>query len=330
MSDSLPPEQSGVTASGDAPSKVGQILREARESQGLSIERLASQLKVSASKLEALEAGRFDVFPDAAFLRALAMTLCRTLKVDAAPVLAMLPKARPVSLGANDSGAVPFDESRARLRLNLESGVNSGRSLGDVFAPQWLAPLGLLAAAAVIWFWPRDVHWPDSAPAPAASAASVPSLAALPTSEEGAGTPLGQVQMVPEAVEAASAPASAASDSSAMTTLPAASAPAASAAPAAASTPVTPAAPGTPVAPITRPTRAEFIASAPAWIEVKDGRGMRLLFRTVNPGESLAIEGQAPLSVRLGNAQATSVRFKGQPVDLAPVTQGNVARLELQ
>lgn len=316
--------------------RAGQILREAREAQGLTIERLASQLKVSAGKLEALESGQFEVFPDAAFLRALAMTLCRTLKVDAAPVLAMLPKARPVSLGASDPGSVPFHESKGRLRLNLESGVKSGRSLGDVFSPQWLAPLGLLAAAAVIWAWPRDVHWPESTPAPAIPVASTP---ALPASEEAAGTPLGQIQMVPEAADAASAASSVASLPVAMPSatalvIPAVVAQKAASVPAAAaSLPVvaaTPTAASVPLAPITRPARAEFSASSPSWIEVKDARGVRLLFRTVNAGESLALEGQAPLSVRLGNAQGTTVRFKGQAVDLAPVTQGNVARLELQ
>ena len=80
----------GVTA--------GQLLRQLRESAGVHVDVLAGTLKVPANKLHALEADQYDAFPDAVFMRALASGVCRTLKADAAPVLALLPQSGPVQL----------------------------------------------------------------------------------------------------------------------------------------------------------------------------------------------------------------------------------------
>ena len=74
----------GVTA--------GMLLRHAREAAGLHVDTLAANLKVPVRKLEALEEDRYDLLPDAVFARALASSVCRTLKVDAQPVLERLPQ----------------------------------------------------------------------------------------------------------------------------------------------------------------------------------------------------------------------------------------------
>ena len=70
---------------------AGRLLREARQAKGLHVAVLASAIKVAPRKLEALEADRYEELPDATFTRALAQTVCRTLKIDAAPVLAWSP-----------------------------------------------------------------------------------------------------------------------------------------------------------------------------------------------------------------------------------------------
>ena len=65
---------------------AGALLRAARLAQGLHIAALAASIKVSPAKLEALEAGRSHELPDHTFARALALTVCRVLKIDATPV----------------------------------------------------------------------------------------------------------------------------------------------------------------------------------------------------------------------------------------------------
>ena len=87
------------SANADSPSNqavsssltAGALLRQARQAKGLHIAALAVSLKVPQRKLEALEADRYGELPDATFVRALAQTVCRALKVDRAPILALLP-----------------------------------------------------------------------------------------------------------------------------------------------------------------------------------------------------------------------------------------------
>ena len=71
-------------------------------------------------------------------------------------------------------------------------------------------------------------------------------------------------------------------------------------------------------------------ASEPSWIEAADLQGRPIWSRTLTPGEVVALEGQAGFKLTIGNAAATQVRWRGQPVELAAVTRDNVARLELK
>src|ERR1700740_3391776 len=80
-------------------SSAGALLRQARQAQGLHIAALSAAIKVTPRKLELLEADQFDQLPDATFTRALAQTVCRALKIDAAPVLALLPRPHGNRLG---------------------------------------------------------------------------------------------------------------------------------------------------------------------------------------------------------------------------------------
>ena len=73
-----------------APETAGAILRRAREATGLHIAALAVSLKVPVRKLEALEADRLEQLGDAVFVRALASSVCRSLKMDPAPVLELI------------------------------------------------------------------------------------------------------------------------------------------------------------------------------------------------------------------------------------------------
>jgi cytoskeleton protein RodZ len=71
-------------------------------------------------------------------------------------------------------------------------------------------------------------------------------------------------------------------------------------------------------------------ASAESWVEVQGAGGQVLLQRNIAPGETVTVESaDLPLRVTVGNAGATEIRFRGQPVNLASHTQSNVARLQL-
>jgi cytoskeleton protein RodZ len=71
-------------------------------------------------------------------------------------------------------------------------------------------------------------------------------------------------------------------------------------------------------------------ASAQSWVEVLDASGAALLQRMLSPGETVELDGAPPFRLKIGNAAATRLSFRGEPVDLAAATRDNVARLELK
>jgi cytoskeleton protein RodZ len=67
-----------------------------------------------------------------------------------------------------------------------------------------------------------------------------------------------------------------------------------------------------------------------SWMDVRDAKGQVLLSRMVQPGENVGLDGATPLRLTIGNAAATQLGYRGQPIDLGRFTSGNVARLELR
>ena len=68
--------------------------------------------------------------------------------------------------------------------------------------------------------------------------------------------------------------------------------------------------------------------SGPTWLEVQDANGKLLVSRMVTEGESVSLAGPTPLRVKIGNAPATQVSFRGEPVPLA--RDKTLVRLELK
>lgn len=290
-----------------AASTAGAWLRNARQQRGLHIAALAIMLKVPQAKLEALEADRFDQLPDATFARALATAMCRALKVDPAPVLALLPRTSEREFNVPPGLNQPFRERGAGP---IDGGVLALASRPVVWGPVLL----LIAAAALYWIpagWLPDrgdgaastaassavaasavpvefVAAPPAASAPAAVVVA-PASAALPVPEPVASAPL-QVREVappPAAVQAASAPA-----------VPAGQA-------------------------------LRVTAAADSWIEIVDAKGQIVLSRVLKTGEQQEFGGAAPYKLRVGNVGGTRIEWRGAAVDLAARASNNVARLEL-
>jgi cytoskeleton protein RodZ len=317
MSDA-PGEAQGESPAGPAQATAGSLLRDARLAKGLHIAALATSIKVAPRKLELLEADRFDELPGATFTRALAQTICRTLKIDPAPVLALLPQ--------------PADQGLSHMSLGLNApfrdkpGHRVPSDLQFLKSPVVLGAAVLLLASVLLYLLPagwvgeltQGMSAPgtttESAGAPAGQAASAPAAfpSILPASAAEPSSPASGMtsEIVAPAVLAPAAPASA-EMSAASAAVPAVAASAASA-------------PAVAVA-----GALSLRATAPSWIEVVDGRGRTLMSRHLEPGETVGLDGPSPLRVRIGNAAATQVSYKGKPVELAP-SRDNVAKLELR
>ena len=273
---------------------AGGLLRQARQAQGLHIAALAAAIKVTPRKLELLESDQFDQLPDATFTRALAQTVCRTLKVDAAPVLALMPPPRGHRLEAISQGLnTPFHERPGRLV--------PGEWVGFSSPLVWIAGL-LVLAALVVFFMPAS--W-------------LPAAWERLSSEPGVTAPA----TISEAASAASVVAPAASAVVETLTSPVAAEPAASASVAEMPANALEAAPAGVL---------QVHADERSWVEVTDARGRSLISRLVEAGEDVGLDGVMPLKVRIGNSRATKVVFRGQPLELGAFTRDNVARLELR
>jgi cytoskeleton protein RodZ len=294
--------------------QAGALLRAARQQQGLHIAALAASIKVTPAKLEALEAGRTHELPDATFTRALALTVCRVLKTDPTPVLALLPGAPPGSLERVDSGLnMPFRERSGR--------VDPASWLPWRHPALWLAGALLAAAIAFVLVPSQPGPLPVS---PVLGGAAAPAPAAEPA-----------FAPVP-AAEPALAPLSAPADAASAVVVGAAPA----AGPVAAPMPATPAS-GPPallpagLAAATTSTQAAADAALvlravqATWVQAVDGGGQTLMARLVPAGETVALTPALPVRLRIGNAQGTELLFRGQPVDLSTAARANIATITL-
>jgi cytoskeleton protein RodZ len=224
------------------------------------------------------------------------------LKVDAAPVLALLPppnghRLEQVAEGLN----MPFHDRPGRFVPSEWASVAS--------PVLWIA--GLLVVGTVLVYvlppgWlPRVVSSRPAlgaaASAPATAAASSPSLTSPAVSDT--------ESLMPPAEPAASSGQS--SGPAAAVLVGSANANVNAMAPAPAGV-------------------LQLRTTAQSWVEVVDASGQAILGRLVQPGEALSLDGAMPFKLRIGNATGTQVLFRGQPVPLAPYTRDNVARFELK
>ena len=345
--DEATPAAASAAPSTFGPSSAGAALRRAREARGLHIAALAATLKVPQSKLEALEADRYHELPDATFARALARSMCRVLKIEAAPVLAMLPSSGAeasldrVTPGLNQ----PFRERSVSQEPMLSA---------ELLKRPAVLGVGVLLVAAVAVYaipssWIEQVtarfrSAPESStttatPGPGSAIGTAPVATDSPptnieapvvSASEAAPQSTASVPTLPPQTSGAAtpitAPAATPSPAPATTQAAATTPPAASTAASAAAGAGQPIQAGTP-APGTSPLKVR--ASAESWVEVVDAKGQVLLSRLLRPGDLVDVHGVAPLRLRVGNVSGTELVFRGQPVDLAARARDNVARLEL-
>ena len=68
---------------------------------------------------------------------------------------------------------------------------------------------------------------------------------------------------------------------------------------------------------------------ADCWIQVKDTNGKTLVSGTHKPGQDVELTGKAPFKVILGVPEGVTMTFASEPVDLSGYTSGKVARFTL-
>ncbi|MDB5889835.1 MAG: helix-turn-helix protein [Polaromonas sp.] len=327
---SMNSEREATTADVASP---GFLLRRAREKAGLHIGALAVSLKVPVKKLEALEADRLDLLPDVVFARALALSVCRALKVDATLVLERLPQAdRPQFSNPAMSINAPF---RA-------AGKTSGSLWGRASRRSVVVGLLLILGAAALIFLPsltNTAAFVSNSGAYRALAEAVSSLSGglsqdsgqrgADVSSTGAGNDApsltsssGDILSNPE-IRGSTLPDVGNAVTTSVATVNIAGTDATSA------TGQTTAAASGDEQKLLAETLV-FIAKSESWVEVTDAKGQVVLRRTLAAGEAVGVSGELPLSAVVGRADATRVQVRGQTFDLNSHIRNNVARFEVK
>lgn len=283
---------------------AGTLLRQAREAAGLHIGALAVSLKVPVKKIEALEADRVDLLPDAVFARALASSICRTLKIDAGPILSHLPQGLFPKLKTDESSL-----NAAYQSSSVGPSVSIAQKLSKPFV---LIGLALVAAAAVLLIAPGTDTF---APAKMTDMTVLPQANLAPAADIGAAgaTATSEVALRPappadaaalEKREAGTAAALTADTNNVVS--------------------------GTATGPASQEGLVVFAAKAVSWVEVIDSAGVVQLRKTLAAGETASASGQTPLKVVVGRVDAINAKVRGKDFDLGAVSRDNVARFEVR
>ena len=297
---------------------AGAALRQAREAKQMSVQALASALKVPAHKLQALEEDRWELLTDSVFIRSLALSVCRFLRIPAEPILAGLPKLEAAKLSANPEGInAPFKEKSLRSLMSSTPEPGAGAA-----AKAAVAAFIAIAGGAGLYFLPQwqtanDAQSEEVAQEQAQAAetvfmpqqaqAAAASVTASTTTEEPSAQ---QVLAAQEAAQPVAAPSADTANTSAS-----------SAGAASDSSKVS--APGG--------LAMRFVATAESWVQVRDAQGRVVMEKILQAGDVYQETATGrPFQVVVGNAGATQLEIDGAAFDLAASAKSNVARFEVK
>lgn len=311
----------------------GETLRQARESNGWSLAEVALKLNLTTTSLGNLEAGAFDKLPGHTFARGYIRAYAKLLGIDQTVLVQEFDQ----FTGTDSQGSSVHGLGR------IEEPVRVSHTI--------LRIVSLLLLVAVIgggFVWWQDQASQRSKDLTSSAMEHVEVESADGTTQihpldepedqavaEGQSTseaPLGTEQPAPE-----TAPATTAAVPAPVTSATPAAPTAQAHTPAApASAPPAPAASATPaISPPTTPAliagdgRVQVTYIADCWTQVTDGNGKVLFSGLKRKGDTLDQGGKPPLTLRLGFARGAQVAYNGQPVDVAPFTSGETARLKL-
>ena len=276
---------------------VGQILRDAREAQGLTLENAAIRLRLMQRQIEAMEAYDFASLGQPVFARGFVRNYARLLGLAPEALLARMEgaPAEPATVSH-----LPPPAPRSWL------------------TSPWfvLLLLGALLAVAVpvaLYWWlnsevdevqPKRVPALQSRPAPVPAPAAAPALVPAPVTVPATALPVAEPPVLPLSPAKPDVPV---------------------AEPAAAGAPSAPA-PAAAVA--SGVLHLEF--GADSWTEIKDASGKMLLRKLNVTGSSVDIRGAPPFNLVIGNAAQAILTYNGRPIDLKPFIDGSVARFTLE
>lgn len=329
----------------------GETLRQARESNGWSLAEVALKLNLTVTSLSNLEAGAFDKLPGHTFARGYIRAYAKLLGMDQTVLVQQFDQSTGTdSQGSNvhalgrieepvrvshtilrivslllliaviGGGFVWWQDQTSQRTKDLTSlapehveveGADGTTQIHPIDEPEDQAVAENQADSSTELALPQSETTAESTGAEGAAPATAPAAPVTP-----AATPTAPVHTQAPVVATPTTPTPNVPATPAPTTtapvVPATAAPTAEA-----------------TAPVAGDGQVQLQFSADCWAQVTDGRGKVLFSGLKHKGDSVSVTGKPPLAVRLGVARAAQVSYNGQPVDIAPFTSGETARLKL-
>lgn len=306
-------------------SHPGATLAAQREAMGWSVEQVAEQLKLAVRQVVAIEAGDYAALPSPAVTRGFVRAYAKIVRLDPAPLVAMVKIDEPVPSDTDAAVArrerpTSFSESRFPTH-----GRRSSLPLG------WIAAVVVVAAAAGAAWNFGLIKLPGSdATAGSDAVPTVPAdgatTGAVPDTGHDPAVPLISVPAQGDANSAAPANAPATAPANAPTNAPA-TAPAGNAATPPAGN--VPAAPATP-APAAGANTLVLSVREDSWIEVRPQGGRALISRLVKAGSTETVDVPGTATLVVGNPNGVTATLRGAAVALPPVPGKTISRVTIK
>lgn len=315
-------------------SGCGNVLKAAREAQGLSIHEVSGQLRLGVKQIQAIEQDDFDKLPQPSIVRGFIRNYARLLNIDVAPIIEAYQRIVP---------------NKTPLPLSVRS--NASRSVIDkpvrVLRPQRLLTLliFLILAAIAAYFYIN--HIKPHTLKDASLALDVEEISEttgqqieIPVPPATATAPEASNSAPVESGNTASTASVEAPAEANLAMQPAAGMPPASPADTVASTPTivstpTPAAGQsleTTMLKAVDPQKANlsFKVTEDSWVRIEDMQGKKLFSEVLPAGSERQVVTDKPVNITVGHAAGTQLTIDNQPYDLTQATRGRVARIQLK
>ena len=147
------PSHAGLEANNAGPRAPGAWLAAARREHGLTVEQVASQLNLAPRQVAALEADDYAALPGMVIVRGFLRAYAKLLKVDPAPLLALLADPSPAISTAPARQMAPSSFSQSRMPA-MHGGAERSSKAPLVAV---LAVVAVAAGASYALGW-----WPDA------------------------------------------------------------------------------------------------------------------------------------------------------------------------
>ncbi|NVC92659.1 cytoskeleton protein RodZ [Vibrio natriegens] len=300
--------------------EAGTLLKNKRESLGMTQKQVADRLRLRISVIEDIENNRFESQQVATFTRGYLRSYAKVVGLDEKVVLTALeqtadiqPKDQEIEM-QSFSRKTKHEKHNSRIMFltwviaivitgisaawwwqnqqdnSLTQVVTDSSVEGPEPSAQELADIDQMSADELIASAPADITVSTEQPVAADEALSAAEATEVLPSDQLASTDIEEPVAVIEEAEVVEEPAIIVPEGMSLLTM---------------------------------------TFKADCWIQVKDTNGKTLVSGTHKPGQDVELTGKAPFKVILGAPEGVTMTFASEPVDLSGYTSGKVARFTL-